>query len=184
MPADSASYVLDTGSEDSWEVLRDATRDSFGLPNMIPDLFELLGNTQPTDTEESGGLDISVVFITWLERNNVIDFNTLIEFGEKEYIEYFKMVDDIEDIKTHLIDIKRIRSLSLFWREIQRKDQTKSMVSFTKRDFVWEIWNSLHQDSHKSMNGRFSRAKKAHRKLQQKHKEQSSPTTSHICTQC
>ena len=118
MSGDTDSFVSDSGSEDSWGVLRDTTRDSFDLPKMIPELFELLGNTQPTDTKDSGGLDISVAFITWLESHHVIDFNPLIEFGEKEYIEYFKMVDDIDNIKTKLIDIKRIRSLSLFWRDV------------------------------------------------------------------
>ena len=171
MSGDSDSFISKSGSEDSWEVLRDTTRDSFGLPQMIPELFELLGNTQPTDTEASGGFDISVAFIIWLKSHNVIDINSLIDFGEEEYIEYFKMVDDIDNIKTHLIDIKRIRSLSLFWRDVQRKDATKMTQTFTKQDFVWSKWNSIHQDSHKSMNGRFSRAKKAYRKLQSKHRE-------------
>ena len=121
MIGDTDSIISESGSEDSWEVLREGTRDSFGLPKMIPELFELLGNTKPSEDSDTGGLDISVEFIQWLERKNVIDFNGLIDFGEKEYIEYFKMVDDIEDIKKHLIDIKRIRSLSLFWRDIQRK---------------------------------------------------------------
>ena len=78
----------DTNStiSDSWEVLREGTRDSFGLPKMIPELFELLGNTQPSEAGDKGGLDISVEFIQWLERNNVIDLNRLIDFGEKEYI--------------------------------------------------------------------------------------------------
>ena len=102
----------------------------------------------------SSGLGISNDGVEWLQQMDIRAIPQILDFGRKEYLEYFFLMGDINLVKKNSSFIKRIRSLSVYWDTYKKFDELDD--DFSIDSFNRDTWLETHKASHQAMDVGFN----------------------------